>query len=56
MCAHGVKTLGKQYAWGRAAIFRRHQADLGLLFATLGAQQRHYQFRFSFAIPRPRQS
>jgi len=37
-------------------IFRRHQADQGLLLAALGAQQRHPQDRFSFAILRPRQS
>jgi len=44
-----------RFGFRRAAIFRRHQADLGLL-AALGAQQQHHPDRFSFAIPRSRQS
>jgi hypothetical protein len=40
----------------RAAIFRRYQANMGLLLAALGAQQRHPPQRFSFAVPRQCQS
>jgi hypothetical protein len=40
----------------RANIFRRYQAELGLLLAALGAQQRHPPKPFSFAIPKSRRS
>jgi hypothetical protein len=32
---------GFHFGFRRAAILRRHQAELGLLLAALGAQQRH---------------
>jgi len=44
------------FGFRRAAIFRRYQADLRLLLAALGAQQRHHPDHFSFALPRLRQS
>jgi len=34
----------------------RYQADLGLVLAALGAQQRHHPKHFSFALPRSRRS
>jgi len=45
-----------RFGFRRAAIFRRHQAELELLLAALGAQQWHLPDRFSFAIPSSRQS
>ena len=44
------------FGYLRASIFRRLQADLGLLLAALGAQQRHAPAGFSFLPPRPRLS
>jgi hypothetical protein len=37
-------------------VFERHQAELGLLLAALGSQQRHHPEHFFFAIPRSRRS
>ena len=45
-----------RFGYRRASIFRRLQADLGLLLAALGAQQRHAPAGFSFLPPRPRRS
>jgi hypothetical protein len=45
-----------RFGFRRANIFRRYQAELGLLLAALGAQQRHHPKHFSLAIPRSRQS
>ena len=45
-----------RFGFRRANIFRRYQADLGLLLAALGAQQRHHPQHFSFAVPRSRRS
>jgi len=39
-----------------ATFFRRYQAELGLLLAALGAQQRDHLQHFFFAIPRSRRS
>jgi len=44
------------FGFRRATIFRRHQAELGLLLAAIDAQQRHPPKHFSFAIPRSRRS
>jgi len=38
-----------RFGFRRAAIFQRHQAELGL-FLALGARQQHLQDRFFFAI------
>ena len=46
----------RRFGFRRAGIFRRHQADLGLLLAALGEQQRHQPDRFSVAFPRSQQS
>jgi len=40
-----------RFGFRRATIFRQYQADLGLLLAATGAQQRHDPKHFSFAIP-----
>jgi len=40
-----------RFGFRRANIFRHYKADLGLLLAALGAQQRHHPKHFSFAIP-----
>jgi len=40
-----------RFGFRRATIFRHHQAELGLLLAALGAQQRRHPKHFSFAIP-----
>ena len=45
-----------RFGFRRANIFRQYQADLGLVLAALGAQQRHHPKHFSFAIPRSRRS
>ena len=45
-----------RFGFRRANIFRRYQADLGLLLAALGAQQRHHPQHFSFVVPRSRRS
>ena len=45
-----------RFGYRRASMFRRLQADLGLLLAALGAQQRHAPAGFSFLPPRPRRS
>jgi hypothetical protein len=45
-----------RFGFRRANIFRQYQADLGLLLAAIGAQQRHNPKHFSFAIPRSRRS
>jgi hypothetical protein len=45
-----------RFGFRRVNIFRHYQADLGLLLAALGAQQRHHPKHFSFAIPRSRRS
>jgi len=37
-----------RFGFRRANIFRHYQADLGLLLAALGAQQRHHPKHFSF--------
>jgi len=53
----GLEREGHRFGFRRAAIFfRRHQADLGLLLAALGAEQRHQPDPFSFANPRSQQS
>ena len=45
-----------RFGFRRANIFRQYQADLGLLLAATGAQQRHDPKHFSFAIPRSQRS
>ena len=45
-----------RFGFRRANIFRQYQADLALVLAALGAQQRHDPTHFSFAIPRSRRS
>ena len=45
-----------RFGFRRANIFRQYQADLGLILAALGAQQRHHPKHFSFALPRSRRS
>ena len=45
-----------RFGFRRANIFRQYQAELGLLLAAMGAQQRHNPKHFSFAIPRSRWS
>jgi hypothetical protein len=47
-----------RFGFRRANIFRQYQADLGLILAALGAQQRawHHPKHFFFAIPRSRRS
>lgn len=51
----GREREGRRFGLPRAAIFRRLQADLGLL-AAFGAQQWHHPTHFSITLPSPRQS